>query len=187
MTLLVSIGNQGTRDWMKGPLAGIYGNRHDMISMLKSADAPGRSYVLYATDEIVPDYYNFNRAQTHVLGMRTEETKLGVYADWAGLTSDIIPATVELEYYDYSSEPGRLELDDIANTHGKARAQAAYEKLVNEILPNELQELLPPPLRVAQEASKKAHLAYRELIAHKPSGDWKKGDLTGVLGYGAEF
>ena len=128
-----------------------------MISMLKSADAPGRPYVLYATDEIVPNYINFNEAQTHVLGMRTEETKLGVYSDWAGLTSDIIPASVDLEYYDYRTELGRLELDNIANKHGKVRAKAAYEKLVKEILPNEMQEPLPPPLRVAQQASKKAH------------------------------
>ena len=187
MTLLVSIGNLGTRDWMKGPLAEIYGDRHDMISMLKSADVPGRPYVLYATDEIVPDYYNFNRAPTHVLGMRTEETKLGVYSDWIPLTSQIIPDSVDLEYYDYRTEQGRLELHNIANTTGRVRAQAAYEKLVNEILPNELQKPLPPPLRAAQEASKEAHLAYRELIAHKPSGDWKRGDLISVLGYGAEF
>ena len=187
MTLLVSIGNLGTRDWMKGPLAEIYGDRHDMISMLKSADAPGRPYVLYATDEIVPDYYNFNRAPTHVLGMRTEETKLGVYSDWIPLTSQIIPDSVDLEYYDYRTEQGRLELDNIAKTTGRVRAQAAYEKLVNEILPNELQKPLPPPLRAAQEASKEAHLAYRELMAHKPSGDWKRGDLISVLGYGAEF
>lgn len=47
-TLLVSIGNKGTRDWMQGYLADIYGGRLDMVSMLKSAQAPGRRYVLYA-------------------------------------------------------------------------------------------------------------------------------------------
>jgi arylsulfatase A-like enzyme len=187
MPLLVSIGNNGSRDWMKGPLAEIYGDRHDMISMLKSADAPGRQYVLYATDEISPNYFNFNRAPTHVLGMRTEETKLGVYSDWFPLTSRIIPASVDLEYYDYATEQGRLELDNIANTTGGAQAKAAYEKLVNQIVPNELQERLPPPYRAAQEASKLAHLLYRQLIARKPDSDWKRGDLVKVLGYGAEF
>jgi sulfatase-like protein len=76
-TLLVSIGNKGSCNWMNRDLAQIYGDRHDMISMLKSAKAPGRPYVRYATDEVVPDYYNFNRAPTHVLGVRTEDTKLG--------------------------------------------------------------------------------------------------------------
>jgi hypothetical protein len=39
--MLVSLGDFGTRDWMQGYLFSIYGNRHDIISMLKSADAPG--------------------------------------------------------------------------------------------------------------------------------------------------
>lgn len=54
-TMIVSLGNRGTRDWMTGNLAEIYGDRHDMISMLKSAKAPGRRYVLYATDEVTPN------------------------------------------------------------------------------------------------------------------------------------
>jgi hypothetical protein len=109
--MLVSIGNRGTRDWMTGNLAQIYGNRHDMISMLKSAKAPGRPYVLYATDETAPNYFNFNVAPTHILGLRTEEGKLGVYAEWFPFTSQIIRRSIELEFYDYSTRRGRLELD----------------------------------------------------------------------------
>jgi uncharacterized sulfatase len=185
-TMLVSLGNFGTRDWMQGYLSRIYGDRHDMISMLKSADAPGRRYVLYATDEIAPDYFNFNRAPTHVLGLRTEDTKLGVYSKWVPLTSHIIRPSVELEFYDYSTERGRLELDNLA-LHHDPREYAAYLRLINVLLPQEMQELLPPPLRGQQEKSKIAHLIFRELIQLKPSGDWKRGDLTAVLGYGAKF
>ncbi len=189
LNLLVSIGNRGTQDWMAGYLKEIYGDRHDMISMLKSANAPGRPYVLYATDEIVPDVFifDFNRASTHVLGLRKEETKLGVYDKWLPLTSRMIPQSVELEYYDYSTEGGRLELDNLAKNGNDPRAKAEYELLVREIIPNELQEPLPPPLRTEQEKSKIAHLLYREYIAHKSLIDWLKGDLTKVLGYGAEF
>jgi arylsulfatase A-like enzyme len=185
-TLLVSIGNKGTRDWMNRNLAQMYGDRHDMISMLKSAKAQGRPYVLYATDEIAPDYYNFNSAPTHVLGLRTEDTKLGAYSKWFPITSRIISRSVELEFYDYSTSQGRLELANTAA--GGSRAAAGYETLIRELIPEELQAPLPRGgLRAAQEASKLAHLLYRELIAHKPSGDWKTGDLRKVLGFGGSF
>ncbi len=184
-SLLVSIGFKGTRNWMQGIYGEIYGDRHDMISMLKSNNTPGRPYVLFATDEIVPNYYNPSRVPTHVLGLLTQDTKLGVYDKWLPLSSNIIPKSVELEFYDYSTVGGQLELDHIANQD--PRAYDTYQKLLNEIIPNELQELLPPPLRSQQEKSKLAHLAYRSLIAHKPPSDWKKGDLRSVLGYGAMF
>lgn len=184
--LLVSIGNKGTKDWMQGYLADIYGQRHDMISMLKSAEAPGRPYVLFATDEIVPKYFNFNRAPTHVLGQLTAEgTKIGVYDKWFPPTSRIVPGSIELEFYDYSTTGGQLELDDIA--YHDSRAYPASQTLLNDIVPNEMQELLPPPLRVQQELSKRVHLLYREFIALKPSGAWKKNGLTKLLGYGGNF
>ena len=183
-TMLVSIGNLGTRDWMTNRLATIYGGRHDMISMLKSASAPGRQYVLYATDEIVPDYYNFNRAPTHVLGLRTEDSKLGVYSKWLPLTSRIIPSSRHLEFYDYSTTRGKLELDSRPDDPG---VSDMVKRLLNDLVPNELQERLPGALGVAQEASKIAHLVFRELISLKPSGDWKRGDIMSMLGYGSEF
>jgi hypothetical protein len=185
--LLASIGNLGTRDWMTGNLARIYGGRHDMISMLKYASAPGRPHVLYATDEIVPDIYdhNFNRSPTHVLGLRTEDTKLGVYSKWVPLTSHVIHPSIEVEFYDYSTTQGQLELDNTADSEPGTKGMVHH--LLTDIVPNELQEILPGRLRFAQEASKIAHLAFRELIALKPSGDWKRGDLTNVLRYGAEF
>jgi uncharacterized sulfatase len=184
-TLLVSIGNMGTRDWMTGDLAKIYGERHDMISMLKSASAPGRPYVLYAIDEIVPDYFNFNKAATHIVGLRTEDTKLGLYAKWVPFTSHIIRPSIELEFYDYSTTRGELELDNIASTD--SRVNGMVHKLLNDIIPNQLQQPLPGSLRLQQEASKLVHLAYRELIAIQPSGAWKNGAITTLLGYGAEF
>lgn len=188
--LIASIGNLGSQDWMKGNLATIYAQRHDMISMLKSAVAPGRPYVLYATDEIVPDYFNFvfNRAPTHVLGLRTEDTKLGVYSKWVPLTSNIIPSSKELEFYDYSTTNGQLELDNLVVTNpDDPRIQSMAQHLLNDIVPNELQEKLPGTLGVVQEGSKIAHLAYRELIALQGSGIWKNGGLQTLLGYGREF
>jgi arylsulfatase A-like enzyme len=188
--LIASIGNLGSQAWMKGDLATIYAKRHDMISMLKSASAQGRPYVLYATDEIVPDAVNvnFNRSPTHILGLRTQDTKLGVYSKWIPLTSTIIPSSQELEFYDYSTTDGQLELDNLAYHHpDDPRIQSMAQYLLNDLVPNELQEALPGALGVVQEVSKLAHLAYRNLIALEGSGIWNNGGLQTLLGYGRDF
>ena len=72
------------------PPGGYYGDRHDMISMLKSSSAPGRRHVLFATDKIVFNYLRFNKAPQHVLGLRLEDSKLGAYAHWKAFTSDLV-------------------------------------------------------------------------------------------------
>ena len=185
-TLLVSIGNLGTRDWMTGNLATIYGNRHDMISMLKSASAPGRPYVLFATDEIMPGYFNFNKAPTHIMGIRTDETKLGYYAKWLPLSAQIIKSSAELEYYDYTSSNGLLETINMAS-QDPAAVQAMVNELLNNLLPNELQQKLPGQLGVQQQLSKTAHLAFREFIDLQPAGVWQKGGLRRLLGIGGDF
>jgi uncharacterized sulfatase len=161
-----------------------------MLSMLKSASAPGRPYVLYATDEIVPDAVNvnFNLSPTHILGLRTEDTKLGVYSKWIPLTSNIIPSSKELEFYDYSTTNGQLELDNLEHTHpGDPRIHGMAQYLLDNLVPNELQEPLPGALRVVQDASKLAHLAYRQLIALEGSDVWRNGGIQTLLGYGREF
>lgn len=169
---------------MTGDLAEIYGNRHDMISMLKSPRAPGRPYVLYATDETTPNYFNFNAAPTHVLGLRTEDSKLGVYADWVPLTSDIIRRSIELEFYEYSTSRGQLELDSRPDAPSVKRR---VEELLNNIVPNELQQKLPGSLGVEQQRAKIAHLAYREFIQLQPDPVWQNGGLPTLIGLGREF
>ncbi|MEA2743719.1 MAG: hypothetical protein QOG25_2090, partial [Acetobacteraceae bacterium] len=89
--LIVSLGHNGSRDWIRGPLARIYGNRHDMLPMLRSAAAPGRPYVLLATDELVPAELNPGNASIHIVGLRTDTAKLGTYASWAPLSTRIEP------------------------------------------------------------------------------------------------
>ena len=183
--MIASIGKLGTTNWMSGDLATIYGGRHDMISMLKSAAAPGRDYVLYATDEIVPNYFNFNNAPTHVLGLRTKDTKLGVYAKWIPLTSRIIQPSIELEFYDLSTTRGQLELDNTASSD--SRVPDMVQQLLEDLVPNELQQPLPGILRLEQLGSRSVHLLFREFIALQPSGVWRDGGLQTLLGFGSEF
>ena len=183
--MLVSIGYQGTNEWMKrGRLASIYGDRHDMLSMLKSSSAPGRPYVLFATDEIIPDFVNFNKAPLHVLGLRLEDSKLGTYAHWAPLTS-VIQGPVQNEFYDYSTARGLLELDSNPND---PRVNDLYQNLIHNIVPNELQQRLPGVLGAFQELSKGAHLIWSELIALQPPPTWQQGEgLQKLLSYGWGF
>ena len=185
MPLLVSIGNNGTRSWMTGDLAKIYGQRHDMISMLKSAEAPGRSYVLHTTDEIAPGYYNPTGAPTHIVGLRMEDTKFGAYADWFKATSKINVSSAALEFYDYTTPEGKLELMNTADSD--PRSASMFQTLLNDLIPNELQAPLPGELRLEQIKSKIAHLVYRAVIENIPSGDFQAGALRSILGYGAEF
>jgi len=58
-------------------------------AMLQSRWAPGRDYILFATDEIAPDLFNFNNSPLNIVGLRNDKTKLGVYADWK--TSPMTP------------------------------------------------------------------------------------------------
>ena len=185
MPMLVGLGDRGNTSWMSGDLSTIYGQRHDMISMLKSKQAPGRSYVLLATDEIAPNIYNSNNAPTHVLGFRTDEYKFGISAPWRTATSDIVVDSGQLEFYDYSTQRGQMELD---NTPGDPRAQQTLNSLVNDIIPNDLQQPLPPSLRTQQLESKAAHLVYRAIVENMDSSTLKdNGGIRGILGYGGEF
>jgi len=182
--LLLTLADRGSTNWLTPTLRKIYQKRHDMFSMLKSNSAPGRPFILHATDEVCPDYYNPTMAPTHVRGYRTEEYKLGVYADWDPSTSNITLDSVLLEFYDYSTESGRMELD---SNPDDARVQPLLDQLIEQIIPGELQQPLPVPFRVDQLLSKKAHLKYRDYIESQSPSFWENGGLYTALGYGAEF
>jgi hypothetical protein len=96
------------------------------------------------------------------------------------LTSYVVRPSVELEFYDCSTEPGHLEFEN-RTLHHDPRANAAYPKLINVLLLQEMQEPLPPPRCGQQEKSKVAHLIFRELMQLKPSGDWRRGDQSSVM------
>jgi uncharacterized sulfatase len=192
LNMFVTLGHKGDTTWLtKAPYNQIYNNRHDMYSMLKSRWAPGRDYLLFATDEIAPGYYNFNGAPTNILALRTEDSKVGVYADWKPLSVTIDPATVQLEFYDYATKAGQLELNSDPDD---PRAQQGYDALINNYLPNELAAPLPGnpldpnSLRFQQIKSEIAHVLFRDLIKHEPDSTWKTGDgLRLLLGYGGPF
>jgi uncharacterized sulfatase len=91
---------------------------------------------------------------------------------------------VQKEFYDYSTERGQLELD---NNPNDSRVNGLYENLIQNIVPNELQERLPGRLGVQQALSKRAHLIWDEFIALQQPSGLKAGDLHKLLGFGWEF
>ena len=192
LNMFVTIGHRGDTTWLtQAPYNQIYQNRHDMYSMLKSRYAPGRPYLLFATDEIAPNFYNFNESPTNIIGFRNEGTKTGVYSDWFPLTTRINPATVQLEFYDYSTQAGQLELISNPNDY---RAKMDYDALVANYIPNELaaplpgNPLNPNSLRAQQLKSEAAHLLFRDFIKNQPLSTWKTGGgLRKFFGFGGQF
>lgn len=180
--LLVSLGHGGSRAWLTGRLAELYGRRHDMLPMLRSARAPGRPYVLLASDELIAGYLNFSDAPLHLVGLRTESFKLGVYAHWRPGTSRIDRSSIETEFYDYATERGRAELD---STPDDPRARRALRLLLDRLVPRELRAPLPPTLQVPQAIAKGRYLALEALLQNIAPSDTTT--LHSILGHGFDF
>ena len=151
----------GGDGWMQGELATLYGARLDMMAMLRSAQAPGRPWLVFATDEMIPRKYNPDGVPLHVTGLRTVSGKLGLYAGWQKGTAALDPATVAIEYYDYATEDGRLET---VSTSNDRRASQLAARLQGEIIPNELRQPLPSSLTAAGRRAKGKLIGYCDLI-----------------------
>jgi hypothetical protein len=81
--MLVTLGNRGNVSWMCSRYAKLYGDRLNLVELLSDPGTAGRDHVLFATDEILPNAFNYLRAPTHVLAVRTRDVKLGTYSHWA--------------------------------------------------------------------------------------------------------
>jgi uncharacterized sulfatase len=180
--MLVTLGNGGSRAWMTGDLAQLYGERLDVMPLLASPNAAGRDHVLFSTDELVPDTMNYLRAPTHVFGVRTADAKLGTYSHWLPGTTRPVRETMELEFYDYSTPDGRAET---VSTPQSPQAAKLLALLFNQYLPQQMEAPLPVKLRAPQFIARESYLAYVALanayFARQLVG---QGLITSVLGYG---
>jgi len=184
LNLLVSLGHNGDQSWLTGPYEKMYGDRHNMIPMLKSTSANGRPYILFATDELVQPVYNFNDSPLHIVCMRTATEKFAFYSKWRTYSTDVIASSIETEFYDYSTAAGRAETH---NTPSDARVPALLAQLRNNLIPHELRAPLPGVYRLAQLRAQQAFLQYSYLIENPPSGDDRPKILSKWLGYGQDF
>lgn len=180
LRLFVTLGHKGSESWLTGDMRALYGQRHNLLSMLKSPKAPGRDYLLFSYDERVPSYYDFlpnGPTPLHIAGMQTDRWKLGTYSNWTGeillpdgtsIPGAVIDSTsLECEFYDYSTRHGRLELDNLCNSRSrkKQREIARLVKiLLEELVPNELRAPLPAAYLEAQTIAEISYLYYADYL-----------------------
>jgi hypothetical protein len=104
--------------------------------------------------------------------------KLATYSTWIPRTAKIGLGTMELEFYDYVTPEGAAE---IVSHPDDPRAREMRDRLLNDLIPNELRERLPGALGEAQELSKRAYLFVEHQVLDPNSGEPVR-ELLGRLG-----
>jgi arylsulfatase A-like enzyme len=125
-------------------------DRLDLQAILADPTAPGRPYVLHATDEIVTEYaverYAAN-APRHVVAMRTPAAKYATYSRWKDGGIARLSSGEERELYDYGTDGGLLELHNGASeNHAEDELRSDLEQAIRQ----ELRRPLPSYLTGAQ-------------------------------------
>jgi arylsulfatase A-like enzyme len=146
--LLLTIGS-GSNDWRRDPHYAHIAGRADLAAILADPAAPGRPYILHATDEIVTEYaiepYAAD-APLHVVALRTPQAKLATYSNWPYQGIEPLARGEERELYDYRAHSGRLELH---NSAGRSALEEPLQAELERAFREELREPLPPRLTEA--------------------------------------
>jgi arylsulfatase A-like enzyme len=148
--LLLTIAT-GSNAWRRERRYAHLAGRLDLSRILADAGAPGRSYVLHATDEIVTEFAiepYAAAAPLHVVALRTHRAKYATYSHWPAEGMLALPDGQERELYDYGSHSGRLEL---SNSAGANPREGSLDALLRRASAVELRGQLPSHLRVARE------------------------------------
>ena len=185
LPMIMSLATGGGRDWMNRDEEALYGRRHDLTSMLMSAEAPGRPYVVYTTDEPIPGYYNPANAPIHITGLRDKGGKLGVYSHWSFGTTTASPFQgSETEFYDYSTTAGRLEL---ASEPKADAAIAMLAQLQLTVMPEELRAPVPATLRTAQRKAERSLRLYLSLAEVSRNPKYQSKKTCKAPAWGSDF
>ncbi|MFR9751228.1 sulfatase-like hydrolase/transferase [Nocardia sp. 004] len=172
LLLTIATGGNGWRsDGRYEHLSG----RYDLTELCRNSGAAGRPWIAHTTDEATIEeaaiLFNQN-APGHVAMVRTAEAKFASYSHWVeGQVRVDSAQQQEFELYDYSTDEGRLELDNQAATGNPLRGK--MEPLLENAIRNEIQQPLPAYLKAAQEegigdyiASQTNILAQAERVGH---------------------
>jgi arylsulfatase A-like enzyme len=147
--LLLTIAT-GSGSWRHEPRHAHLADRLDLAAILADPGAPGRPYVLHATDETVTEYaierYAAN-APLHVVAMRTPAAKYATYSHWKEGGIDRMSSGEERELYDYGTDGGLLELH---NGVGESGAEDELRSDLEQAIRQELRRPLPSYLTGAQ-------------------------------------
>lgn len=143
--LLLTIAT-GDNQWRSQSRYQHLAGRADLAAICRNRGMGGRNWIAHTTDE------NYaNAVPSHVIGLRTPAAKAGLYSFWKTGTFEIdTTAEQDHEFYDYTTEVGRLELATQTKPLTQ-KAQQLLELLKNKIIPEEIRQPLPNYLKEAQE------------------------------------
>ncbi len=147
--LLLTIAT-GTNAWRNDSNYAHIAGRLDLASILAKPSAPGRPYVLHATDEILTEFAAETYAASaplHIAALRTADAKYATYSNWHPGTINELARRQEIELYDYRTRGGRLELD---NGAGRSAREQELRAQLERAVAQELREPLPQRLHAAQ-------------------------------------
>lgn len=140
--LLLTIAT-GSDDWRREPHYAHLADRADIAAILADPAAPGRPYVVHATDEVVTEFaiepYAAD-APRHVLALRTATAKYATYSNWDPETIDPLSGGQDSELYDYRTRSGRLELH---NGAGYSSLEDSLRLTLEQAYRRELHQPLP--------------------------------------------
>ena len=152
----------GNEDWRGDSRYAQIANRASIAAVLKSPTAKGRRYIAHATDEeaIVPAQLGGGDEQTpypapnHITAVRTKVGKIARYAYWKDGGYEIDESRpIEWEAYDYSTERGRLELDNVYSQPASKAFVRRMKVLLDVAMVREIQAPVPAALKPAQTAA----------------------------------
>ncbi len=147
--LLLTIAS-GSDAWRSESHYSHLADRLDLAAILADPAAPGRPYVLHATDETVTEFaiepYAAD-APLHVTAVRTARGKYATYSNWTPGGMTIESAGQQQELYDYTTPAGRLELHNAVDEWDLVTPMSA---LLSGAIAEELREPLPARLQSAQ-------------------------------------
>jgi arylsulfatase A-like enzyme len=146
--LLLTIAT-GSDNWRREAHYSHIAQRLDLARILADPTAPGRPFVMHATDEVVTEFaiepYAAD-APLHVVALRTQAAKYATYAHWSEEGVAPLSEGEESELYDYRSHSGRLELH---NSAGHSPLEESLRAQLERAIARELRAPLPPRLRAA--------------------------------------
>jgi hypothetical protein len=184
--LLLTIA-RGSNAWRNDERYAHIAGRLDLAAILADPSAPGREFVLHATDEIVTEFAiepYAAQAPLHVTGIRTPRAKLVTYTHWEHHSIQPLARGAEVELYDYSTQAGRLEIE---NGAGRNPIESDLRAQLSQAIETELREPLPRRLgeahargfanyfstarHAATAAAARRKLRSERLVGQLPSGD----------------
>ena len=148
--LLLSIAS-GSGTWRGSPEYAHIADRPDLLALAQDPTKPGRQWALHATDEVLTEFavrtYAAD-APLHVAGVITPSHKYATYSHWRGHTMATVANTQEAELYDYSTQGGLMEIDNLA---GRSGSEETLRNLLDQATASELRAPLPGNLHHVQE------------------------------------